>query len=96
MSRHQGAVLGRPRVGVEAGGAHPVPGRVAWRGGGVRVCRLRVAREGGRRAGGGRDGGFRNVGGPQELSQAGFVSRVQSRGVVGTCWRTRRGVSAGR
>lgn len=94
MSRHQGAVLGLSRVGVEAGRAHPVPGRVTWRGGGVRVRRLRVPWEGGRRAGGWREGGFRNVGGAQELSHAGFVGRVESRRVVGACWRTRRCVNA--
>lgn len=96
VSRHQRAVLGLPRVGVEAGRAHPVSGRVAWRGGGggVRVRRLRVAGEGGRRAGRGREGGLGNVGGAQELGHAGLVRRMKSRRVVGTCWRARRRVNA--
>lgn len=54
----------------------------------MRVRRVRVER--GWRAGGGRQGGFRNVGGSEELSHAGFVRGVKSRRVVGTCWRRRR------
>lgn len=91
MSRSQRAVLRLPRVGMEGRRSHPISGRVRWvprRRGGRWVWRLRVTGVGRwRRAHRGREGGFWDVGGSKELSHAGFVRRMKSRGVVGTCWR---------
>lgn len=52
------------------------------------MLRLRVTGVGGwRRADRGWQRGFWDVGGSKEPSHAGFVRRMKSRWVVGTCWR---------
>ncbi len=91
MSRSQRPVLRLPRVGMEGSRSHSISRRVWWvprRRGGRWVLGLRVTGVGGWwRANRGRQRGFWDIRGSMEPSHAGFVRRMKTRWVVGTCWR---------